>query len=558
MKSARHQQKLLGAGSERTSPVDMIRIEIAVLFFAFSCVAFAEQKPEAILAAAKKASENQAWRVEAHVVAEKKDLKISGIVFGNDFDLTIETTTGVTRQIVVGDKAWDSDDGGKTWKDGDANDRRFYYLAHTPIHFGPKEKIPPFEVVGTEKEGNESLLHIRFKAPDKIRYEGDRPNWWILLREGKPTTIRHYHGPAGLEGDYVRAKVDYSPVSDPTPVVPPPGNPRAQAAPAGPEALLMAAMSKMTAGVWEVNGTATYKKTVRIHGLLSGTDFDLTMEPEDGSPVSRLIVIKDKAWASADGGKSFHKGSPDDRLVYSLAHTPIFAGRLEPPFEKVGDEQHDGETWLHIQLKVAEKVEPKELPQYWLLLNGQGQPLYIRRAEIPIVNPTTNNVTYCAFDYLPGKEKTITPPQNAETKSDAPGPPVDDKVRGFNDIEQHKFDLAGKVVRIEVTPKLLQAQQIAEGVYRAMLKDTVMPKASYGQVEFPGEALVKLGFLKKMLPGIHGWTEYQEAGLLGRTEGEPVSFYVQVIPIGERPAARCVAVGRKVARESNGKASYSW
>lgn len=72
------------------------------------------------------------------------------------------------------------------------------------------------------------MLHIRFKAPDKIHYEGDRPNTWILLKEGKLTTIRRYHGPSGFEGNYVRAKIDYTPVSEPNPIVPPPGNPRAQ------------------------------------------------------------------------------------------------------------------------------------------------------------------------------------------------------------------------------------------------------------------------------------------------------------------------------------------
>jgi tetratricopeptide (TPR) repeat protein len=47
-------------------------------------------------------------------------------------------------------------------------------------------------------------------------------------------------------------------------------------------------------------------------------------------------------------------------------------------------------------------------------------------------------------------------------------------------------------------------------------------------------------------------------GALGRTEGEPVSFYVQVIPIGEKPAARAVAVGAKLIRDPDGTVSYTW
>src|SRR5437867_9283851 len=135
-----------------------------------------QEKPEAILSAAKKLADAKAWSVQAHVTADK-DMKISGIIFGKDFDLTIETVDGTTRQIALGDKSWSSDDGGKTWKENEEMDRRFYYLMHTPIKYSASEKIPPFAAVGTEKLGDESLLHIRFIAPDNITYHGDRANY---------------------------------------------------------------------------------------------------------------------------------------------------------------------------------------------------------------------------------------------------------------------------------------------------------------------------------------------------------------------------------------------
>src|SRR5205809_2544876 len=47
-------------------------------------------------------------------------------------------------------------------------------------------------------------------------------------------------------------------------------------------------------------------------------------------------------------------------------------------------------------------------------------------------------------------------------------------------------------------------------------------------------------------------------GALGRTEGEPVSFYVEVIPIGEKPAARAVAVGARLIRDPDGSIGYAW
>src|SRR5260370_35014710 len=184
-------------------------LAIGILFLIVFSFAFAksqnksaasnQEKPEAILAAAKKASENRAWRVDARIEADKQ-MNISGIFAGNDFDLTIETVDGTKRHITLGDKSWVSEVGGKNWKDAEVKDRRFYYLVHTPITFSADQKIPQHEKVAPEKGETENLLHVRFKAPDKIRYEGDRPNWWIALENGKPTVIRRYHGPGILEG----------------------------------------------------------------------------------------------------------------------------------------------------------------------------------------------------------------------------------------------------------------------------------------------------------------------------------------------------------------------
>jgi tetratricopeptide (TPR) repeat protein len=507
-----------------------------------------QQQPEAILGAAKKFADAKAWNVQAHVNADK-DMKISGIIFGKDFDLTTETIDGTTRQITLGDKSWSSNDGGKSWKENKEIDRRFYYLMHTPIKYSANEKIPPFAALGTEKLGDESLLHIRFIAPDKITYEGDRSNYWIAMQDPKSPVIHRFLGPMGFENDYVTDQVDYTPNADEHPIVEPPGNPHAQAAPPGPEALLMAATKNMSTGVWSVNGTVEVKKTIKLQGLLSGKDFDLTMEPgtKPDTPM-RLIVIKDKAWVCSDG-ETWHAGSPNDRLVYNWAHIPIMSGRLEPAFEQVGTEQRDGQMWLHIKLKVAEaKADPKKLPQYWLVLDPQGQAQYIGRAEMPMFSRGANQVIHCSFDYAPAKQKIQPPPL---------GPPVDDKAYGFNDIEQHKFEWKDKIIRLEVTPKILESRQIGEDTYRGFFKDTATPN-HYGVVEFPYDALVKLGFLKKIVSGAHAWEDLEKMGVLGRTEGEPVSFYVQVIPIGEKPAARGVAVGAKLVRDPDGSASYTW
>ena len=313
------------------------------------------------------------------------------------------------------------------------------------------------------------------------------------------------------------------------------------------QAQLATAMKNMSAGVWTVNGTVTGQKAIKIHGLLSGEDFDRAMEPgvKPDTPM-RDITIKNKAWICSDG-ETWHAASADDRLLYNWTHVPIMEGRNLPPFEKVGTEQKNGANCLHIRLKVSEKnVNPKELPQYWLVLDSKNQAQYIAHTDMPLYSQATKTVLYSSFDYAPSKDK-LAPPSLGE--------PVDEKAHSFNDIEQHKFDWAKKIVRIEIDPKLLQSEQIGESTYRAFLKDTA---SHYGVVEFPFDAMVKLGFLKEVVGGKHAWEELEKMGALGRTEGAPVSFYVEIIPIGEKPAARAIAVGAKLDHEADGTATYSW
>ena len=252
--------------------------------------------------------------------------------------------------------------------------------------------------------------------------------------------------------------------------------------------LVNAAMKNMETGVWSVNGTVTAKKPIKLQGLLSGEDFDLTTDPgiRPNTPM-REIVIKDKVWICSDG-ETWHAGQPNDRLIYNWAHVPIMADRKLPSFEKVGSEQRNGQTLLHVRLKVPEKnINPKELPQYWLVLDSQGQAQYVGHTEMPMFSQARKEVMYCSFDYAPAEKKIEPPPLGA---------PVDDKAYGFKDIEQHMFDWKGKVVRLEVTPKILESKQIGEDTYRGFFKDTATP-SHYGVIEFPHDALVKLGFLKK-------------------------------------------------------------
>ena len=196
----------------------------------------------------------------------------------------------------------------------------------------------------------------------------------------------------------------------------------------------------------------------------------------------------------------------------------------------------------------GKKVSAKELPQYWIVPATADQPPYIAHTEIPLLSQASNEVLYAIFDYAPATQKIAPPPL---------GPPVDDQAHGFMEIEKHKMEWKGKIVRVEVTPKLLESRQIGQSTYTGFLQDTATPN-HFGIVEFPYDAMVKLGFLKKVVEGAHGWEELEKMEALGRTEGDPVSFYVEVIPIGEKPAARAVAVGAKLVHEADGSVTYTW
>jgi len=115
------------------------------------------------------------------------------------------------------------------------------------------------------------------------------------------------------------------------------------------------------------------------------------------------------------------------------------------------------------------------------------------------------------------------------------------RAHGFEEIETHKYDWADKIIRVEVTPKLLQTLDLQNGSFRVMLKDSTQSAISYGQVEFPGEALVSLGFVKKsgarqpqLVSTFSRWTRWAARKAIRW------SFFVRVVADRKKPAARCV------------------
>lgn len=168
--------------------------------------------PEILLAAAKRnMTHHAAWKFSASVQA-RQEMKLSGILEGQNCDLTLagDGDDGF-RQKLVGKVQHSSTDGGKTWEQSEV-ERDLFHLVNTPVRSRADEKIPPFEIVSSKEvaEGI-TILHIRFKSPEVVQEEGDRPNYWLVLTDGKPSAVLRYHGPMGFQGKYVTGRVDYEP-----------------------------------------------------------------------------------------------------------------------------------------------------------------------------------------------------------------------------------------------------------------------------------------------------------------------------------------------------------
>jgi hypothetical protein len=380
-----------------------------LLLLSLASVSFtwAEQRPEELLAAGKKAMDGKVLKVSAVVLGDK-NLRIGGIISGKDFDLTVTGPDTRMRQIVKGENAWMSDDDGQTWKPIKLVDRRFFSLVRAPINCREGERIPSFEKLEVTEEQGESLLHVRLTGQEPVAFEGDRPNAWLVMKDGAAVGVRRYAGPLVIDNGYVPSQVAYATPKDAVGVLEPPGNPDAVPPEDPADLLLQAAQVRMETGVWEVSATISGPNTVKVHGLFCGNDFDLAFEAKSGSGV-RQIRVQDRAWLSKDGGKTWKINANDDALMYNLVHAPLLRRQLHPDFEDAGMENHQGEKWEHLRLKSAEKLElKKDNVNYWLNIGADGKPAGIRHFEG--YTRVQDEIPLCKIDYRPSKAKSISPP----------------------------------------------------------------------------------------------------------------------------------------------------
>ena len=193
-------------------------------------------------------------------------------------------------------------------------------------------------------------------------------------------------------------------------------------------AVLGSTLKLMETGTWEVDATISRAFKFRVHGLLSGEDFDLTVEPADRNAI-RQIAIKDKLWASFDGGKTWKLESGGEqstfRRVYGFVHNPLRTDAALPTLQVVKQETHDGDTWMQLRPTTSnkKKAEPQQT-EYWIAISQNSKRNGVRRYEGPVTEPGhENEPLHCVATYQSANNKTIKPPTGATALSEQESEP---------------------------------------------------------------------------------------------------------------------------------------
>jgi hypothetical protein len=178
--------------------------------------------------------------------------------------------------------------------------------------------------------------------------------------------------------------------------------------------LLASALKLMESGTWEVDATISRAFKFRVHGLLAGQDFDLTVEPEDRNGF-RLIAIKGQLWTSFDGSKTWKledaKGDAVAQRFYGFVHNPLRSEAASPALQVVKQETHDGDTWMQLRPKKSDKKKAElQQTEYWIAISQDAKRNGVRRYEGPVTEPGhEKEPLHCVATYQPTNDKTIQP-----------------------------------------------------------------------------------------------------------------------------------------------------
>jgi len=271
-------------------------------------------------------------------------------------------------------------------------------------------------------------------------------------------------------------------------------------------AVLGSTLKLMETGTWEVDATISRAFKFRVHGLLSGEDFDLTVEPADRNAI-RQIAIKDKLWASFDGGKTWKLESGGEqstfRRVYGFVHNPLRTDAALPALQVVKQETHDGDTWMQLRPKTSnkKKAEPQQT-EYWIAISQDSKRNGVRRYEGPVTEPGhENEPLHCVATYQSANNKTIKPPAGATALSEQESEP------SATDSSSNRDAANGEVTGTTVS---LMDGKLKLDIPTDFSRDANDPKNPKTLAKFSGPE----GAWGEVLRGTHGLTPDKLEGYL--------------------------------------------
>jgi tetratricopeptide (TPR) repeat protein len=235
--------------------------------------------------------------------------------------------------------------------------------------------------------------------------------------------------------------------------------------------LLAEALKLMETGTWELDATISRAFKFRIHGLLAGQDFDLTVEPEDRNAF-RIIALKDQVWTSYDHSKSWKledaKGHALAQRFYGFVHNPLRSEAASPALQVVKQETHDGDTWMQLRPKKSDKKKAElQQTEYWIAISQDAKRNGVRRYEGPVTEPGhEKEPLHCVVTYQPTNDKTIQPPASAAAvpeEHSAPSASPDAKFAADN--LQYSRDFYSKVHFVAIANLSLGSAGTAEFKY---------------------------------------------------------------------------------------------
>jgi len=277
-------------------------------------------------------------------------------------------------------------------------------------------------------------------------------------------------------------------------------------------AVLGSTLKLMESGPWEVDATISRAFKFRVHGLLSGEDFDLTVEPADRNAI-RQIAIKDKLWASFDGGKTWKLESGGEqstfRRIYGFVHNTLRTDAALPTLQVVKQETHDGDTWMQLRPKTSnkKKAEPQQT-EYWIAISQDSKRNGVRRYEGPVTEPGhENEPLHCVATYQSANNKTIKPPAGATALSEQESEP------SATDSSSNRGTANGEATGTTVS---LLDGKLKLDIPSDFSRDAKDPKNPKTLAKFSGQE----GAWGELLRGTHGLTPDKLEGYLKMRVGE--------------------------------------